>query len=128
VKPEVLDLWLRAQQAARTARQLTSSDPDASVSRAYYAAYYAVCALFASEGRTFTRHTAVETAVHRDLVRTGRWLADLGAAYSWLVAMRYTGDYGGGAHASADDAGAAIAKVDAILQAVRAGIAEALPD
>jgi uncharacterized protein (UPF0332 family) len=88
---------------------------DAAASRAYYAAFHAVAALFALEGRSFTRHSAVEAAVHRDLVRTGRWPAELGKLYTRLVALRQTGDYGGGTHVAADEAADAITVAERIL-------------
>jgi uncharacterized protein (UPF0332 family) len=61
-------LWERARRALATARRDLPADPDAAASRAYYAAFYAVSALFAAEGKSFRKHSAVETAVHRDLV------------------------------------------------------------
>jgi uncharacterized protein (UPF0332 family) len=86
VSSEVSDLWQRAGQALQSARLLAVSDPDAAASRAYYCAYYAVSAIFlALEGRAFTKHTALEAAVHRDLVKPGLWSIELGAAFSWLV-------------------------------------------
>jgi uncharacterized protein (UPF0332 family) len=45
---------------------------DSAASRAYYAAFHAASALFALEGRTFTKHSALEAAVHRDLVKAER--------------------------------------------------------
>lgn len=65
---EARDWWNRALRALRTAERLVDEDPDASASRAYYAAFFAVRALFALEQRTFRKHTEVEAAVHRDLV------------------------------------------------------------
>jgi len=83
------------------------------------AAFYAVSALFAAEGHTFTRHSALETAVHRDLVSKGRWGADLGAVYTRLVKLRETGDYGGGRHVTQQEASQAVETAHAILEAVR---------
>ena len=94
MNPDASDLWQRATRAVRTARELSASDPDAAASRAYYAAFYAVSALFALDGRSFSRHTAVEAAVHRDPVRSGRWPQDRGEDYSVLLQTRDTGDYG----------------------------------
>ena len=80
--PEAADFWMRALQALRTAAGNASTDPDAAASRSYYAAFYAVSALFALEGKTFSRHSSLETAVHRDLVKAGRWPIELGEAYA----------------------------------------------
>ena len=103
-----LDLWQRACKALMVARRDLPIDPDAAASRAYYAAFYAVSAHFALEGKTFVRHTAVEAAVHRDLVRPGIWPVDLGAGYSRLAQLRLLADYGGGEHAQPAAAAQAI--------------------
>ena len=103
-------------------------DPDASSSRAYYAAFYAVSALLAFEQRSFSKHTAIERAVHRDLVKARIWSVEQGAAFSWLANLRYTADYGGGEHVQSEDAELAVEKARLILQAVRDAAPEPLPD
>jgi uncharacterized protein (UPF0332 family) len=117
--PEVRDLWGRATRTLRTARVLIEDDPDSAASRAYYAAYYAVSALFESEGKTFRKHTAVEAAVHRDLVKAGRWGKELGEAFSDLAKMRATADYGSIVHIAPDEAASAVAKAERIVVGVR---------
>ena len=114
-----VELWQRAQRALLTARDvLTPADPDAAASRAYYAAFYAVSALFAMEDRDFAKHSGVEAAVHRDLVKAGRWPVELGADYHWLREIRATGDYGGLEHVDAQVAVQAAEKAQRILDAV----------
>lgn len=113
----------RAETSLKGARALLGIDPDGSASRAYYSAFNAVSALFAERGRTFVKHKAVETAVHRDLVLAGIWPRDLGADYSFLHRLRDAGDYGGETHVSEESAAAAITAADRILDAVRALLA-----
>jgi len=127
VSPEVLDWWTRALTALATARGLVDADPDASASRAYYSAFYAVSALFAAQGRTFRKHKEVEIAVHRDLVKAGKWREDVGAAFSWLSSLRQTGDYGGTLHVSTDEAREAVARAQLVLDAVHGASPEPLP-
>ena len=126
--PEVSDYWQRAVQALRTAEALVESDPDASASRAYYAAFHGISALFALQQQTFTKHTAVESAVHRDLVKPGLWPVEVGAAFSWLANLRYTGDYGGQEHVLPEDARLAVERARLILERVRDTASEPLPD
>jgi uncharacterized protein (UPF0332 family) len=128
VSPEILDYWARAAQALRTAESLADRDPDASSSRAYYAAFYAVSALLAFEQVSLSKHTAIERAVHRDLVKPGKWTVELGAAFSWLANLRYTADYGGSQHVQTEDAELAVERARLILQAVRDSAPEPLPD
>jgi uncharacterized protein (UPF0332 family) len=119
VTSEVQELWERALQALQTAEDLVNRDPDASSSRAYYAAFYAVSALLAVDGQSYSKHTAVERAVHRDYVKAGRFSVEVGAAFSWLANLRSTADYGGSEHAEAGDAGQAVGKAKLIVEAVR---------
>jgi uncharacterized protein (UPF0332 family) len=60
-----------------------------------------VSVLLAFDNRSFRKHSAVERAVHRDLVKDGTWPPEVGAAFSWLSTLRFTGDYGGAQHVPA---------------------------
>lgn len=111
--------WDRALEAFRAAQLLVGHGGfDSAASRAYYAAFHAVTALFALEGRTFTKHSALEAAVHRDLVKTGRWSADLGRDYSFCVDVRGVGDYGSDVRVDANQATDAIEAARRILLAI----------
>lgn len=116
---EAKDFWERSLQAMETATQLISTDPDASASRSYYAAFYALSALFALDGKFFAKHSALEAAVHRDLVKSGRLPQEIGADYSFLRGLRDTGDYGGGAHVSEDAANQAAKATRRIVAAMQ---------
>jgi uncharacterized protein (UPF0332 family) len=116
-------LFERAETTLKGARAIVVIDPDGAAARAYYCAFHAVSALFARDGRTFVKHKAVETAVHRDLVLTGLWPRERGADYSFLHRLRDAGDYGGEVHVSEKSAGEAVAAAERILEAVRAGFA-----
>jgi uncharacterized protein (UPF0332 family) len=126
--PEVLDLWQRALRALKTAGLLVQEDPDASASRSYYAAFYGVAALLVLEGQAPAKHSGVEAAVHRDLVKPGRWPLDLGAAYTWLAGLRSTADYGGGLHVRPEESQEALDKATRLVQAVRTISPEPLPE
>jgi len=113
------DLWQRAVRALETARiDLKGQDQDAAASRAYYAAFYAVSALLDTEGKDFTKHSAVEAAVFRDMVKTGRWTPKMGAEYRALRLLRDTGDYGRLEHVRSEQAEEAIQVAQGILDAV----------
>lgn len=113
------DLWQRAHRALETARNdLESGDCDASASRAYYAAFYAISAVFALEGRFFQKHSALEASLHRDLVNSGRFPTVLGSDYRSIRLLRNTGDYGGMEHVTADQAREAINAARRIIVAV----------
>lgn len=116
---EAQDFWDRAVKTFQTAKSLQSSDPNSSASRAYYAAFYAVSALFALKDRTFSKHSALETAIHRDLIKTGVWDEELGKIFSSLRELRSIGDYGGSRHVTEEDAGKAVNAAHTIIEAVQ---------
>jgi len=115
---EIADLWQRAKNGLHTAELLITIDADASASRSYYAAFHAVSAYFLSKDAAYTRHSAVEAAVHRDLVHAGIWDRELGAEYSSLVSLRSTGDYGGLEHISKEDALHALDAARHVVEAI----------
>jgi uncharacterized protein (UPF0332 family) len=104
-----------------------ADDPECAASRAYYAAFYAVLALFAFESKSFKKHSGVEAAVHRDLVHTGRWPTELGKLYSNLAARRLAGDYGAVVSVTVKLAREAIRDAGRILEAVRRASPQPLP-
>jgi uncharacterized protein (UPF0332 family) len=118
MNPVARSHWDRAAAALRGAEQIIADDPDGAASRAYYAVFHAVSALFALEGKSFTKHSGVEAAVHRDLVRTGRWPTEIGAAYSSVLNARITGDYGAEDRISAEGAKEIIRSAKMIMNAV----------
>lgn len=118
MRASAIDYWQRAKKSLIVAQKILALDPDSAASRAYYAAFYAVSALFILEDKAFRRHSAIEAAVHRDLVKTGAWTRELGEGYSTLVRLRNTGDYGGAQHVPPAKAQAALQTAADILQAV----------
>ena len=112
------DLWERGKKALAVAKAVSTLDPDSAASRAYYAAFYAVSARFVLEGKEFRKHSAVETAVHRDLVKAGIWPTELGQGYSQLSETRSIGDYGELEHVSEADSARAIQIAGEILIAI----------
>ena len=123
------DLWARTTRAIQAAgRNYNDDDYDAGASRAYYAAFYAVSALFSLKGSSFNKHSAVETAVHRDLVKPGIWTVEMGADYRSLHALRSTGDYGGLEHVSSDQAEQSLQAAERILSAVKQNYPELIKD
>ncbi len=118
---EATALWSRALADLDAAGSLADLGfHDAAASRAYYAAFSAVSALFLEEGRSFRRHSQLESAVHRDLVHEGRWDPSLGADFSFLKSLRATGDYGSVIRVAANESAQAIAAARRIVEAVSA--------
>jgi len=116
---DALWFWRHARTALSAARRTLDIDASTASNRAYYAAFYAVSALFAAEGRTFRGHSGVEAAVHRDLVRAGRWSEDLGTAFGELHRLRMTADYDVSTFPSVEEAQEAVRQAKMIVEAVR---------
>lgn len=114
------DSWYRALKALASAESLLLVSADDAASRAYYAAFHAASAAFALSGKTFTRHTALRAAVHRDWVKPGVWSVEMGADFDALLELRDLGDYGGRQHVSSGDAAAAVETARRIIDAIRA--------
>jgi uncharacterized protein (UPF0332 family) len=111
--------WQRAVATLDSGRHLVEKDPDSAASRAFYAAFHAVTALFAIRGESFPKHSALRAALHRDLIKTEKWPENLGSAYDYLLEMRETGDYGGMMHVSTESASLALENANRILEAVK---------
>ncbi|MBN1556096.1 MAG: HEPN domain-containing protein [Phycisphaerae bacterium] len=112
--------WDRAQRTLDSARHLLDTDSDSSASWAYYAAFHALTALFGLRGQTFTKHSALRAALHRDLIQQGIIEKKLGKDYDYLMDLRETGDYGGVTQVSEEDAQRAIVKAQLVINAVAA--------
>lgn len=117
-REEAIEYWKRAVDALALAQVGVKIAPDGAANRAYYTAFHAVSALFALEGLFFKRHSAIESAVHMELVHKGRWDKELGALYTDLHKLRNIGDYGDFRHVSSEEAADAVAAAIRILQAV----------
>ncbi len=122
------DFWKAANEALIVARHDLEVSPKAAASRAYYAAFYAASGLFAVRGQVFRKHTAVEAAVHRELVNTGLWEGELGESYSRLLRTRNLGDYRVDQAVTREDAEKAIQAAEAILRAVAKAQPDQFPD
>ena len=118
---DVLAHWRHTDRFLASASALVEiGDPDSAASRAYYAAFHAVSALFAHEGQLFRKHEAVESAVHRELVRAGRVPITFGEDYTDLRQLRMRGDYAAGLPVDEEAARAGIERARRIVDTVRA--------
>ena len=111
--------WARGARSLASAAMVAQSDPDSAASRAYYAVFHAATAVFALEGKSFAKHSAVRAAVHRDLVGAGLIPVTAGQSYNELMDMRELGDYGGLSGVSVQDAESAVAQARQLIEVLR---------
>jgi uncharacterized protein (UPF0332 family) len=117
VKEFARSQWQRAQRSIKTAATLIESDPESATSRAYYAAFHALTALFALRGQSFNKHAALRGALHKDLIKSGEWPIELGKDYDFLTDLREMSDYGDVARVSERDARRGVEAAQRIIAA-----------
>jgi len=88
-------LWRdKADESLAAARLLSERGMlGLAVGRLYYAAFYAVSAVLARQGKSYGRHSAVRASLHRDFVNPGtvpRWCGEI---YDGLFDDRQDADY-----------------------------------
>jgi len=81
----------RTLKAAESA--LADGHFESAASRAYYAAFHAIQALLKSVGQTYSKHSGVMSAFHRDFIKTGIFSPEYGAALTRLSGHREIADY-----------------------------------
>ena len=107
----------KADESLRAAKVLLDADiTTASMSRLYYAAFYAVSAVFAAKGIQYGKHSAVQSAVHRDLVKPGIISKDLGALYDRMFNARQEGDYKAFTEFSTEDVTTELVEIERFIQ------------
>ena len=109
--------WERAQRTIKTAVALLESDPESATSRAYYAAFHALTALFALRSRSFKKHTALRAALHKELIKTDQWSVELGRDYDFLMDLREISDYSGVGRVSEENARCAVEAAQRVITA-----------
>ena len=117
---EILSYWERADESVSAAKELLANGHfDFAASRAYYAAFYAACAVLLKAGQEFTKHSSVIAAVHRTLVKPGIVSQDIGKKLNRLFELRNIGDYGMMVHVPLPDAEKAVQDAQEIVAALK---------
>jgi hypothetical protein len=94
-KRTLVQYWLeKSTESLCVAKaNLAMESMTSTVNRLYYAAFYAMSALLAAKGLKYGKHSAVQSALHRDFVKTGLLSRALGVVYDELIEARHEGDY-----------------------------------
>ncbi|MFP4393495.1 MAG: HEPN domain-containing protein [Desulfohalobiaceae bacterium] len=99
----------RSNQAVEAAEKLLYEGYyDFAASRAYYAVFYAASALLLHEGREFSKHSGVISAIHHHFIKSKRLETQHGKEINWLFELRNIGDYGVSVHVPEHEAKKAI--------------------
>lgn len=93
---DIPNLMTRAERSLEAALLLIENEYySETISRAYYAMFYAATALLHSEGITVTKHSAVIAQVGQHFAKTGKIETNLHKAFIDVFDERQTADYGG---------------------------------
>lgn len=92
---EIIQHWMeKAKEALASAQsELKANRLSFAMNRAYYACFYAVSSLLLKDGRKFSKHSGVRSALHEHLVKRGLLSKELGKSYDRLFESRQEGDY-----------------------------------
>jgi uncharacterized protein (UPF0332 family) len=74
-------------------------------------------ALFALRNRSFKKHTAFRAALHKELIKTDQWSAELGRDYDFLMDLREISDYSGVSRVSKENARRAVEAAQRVITA-----------
>ena len=87
--------WLeKAHESLQSARsEYESGRLSFAMNRIYYAAFYALTALFRDRDRAFKKHKGLRSALHRDLVKNGIVETHWGKFFDDVFESRQRGDY-----------------------------------
>lgn len=86
--------WGMAEESMAAARrELDAGSFSFAVNRLYYALFYAATAALLERRLSFTKHTGVRVALHREFIKTGLLDAEFGKLYDRLFEDRQEGDY-----------------------------------
>jgi len=69
-------------------RELDAGVPQLAADHAYYVCFHLLTAIFLQEGLTLKRHSALRSALHERLIRTGRLDRRWGSVFDRLAELR----------------------------------------
>ncbi len=112
--------WELAEESLASARREFEHESFVfAFNRIYYAAFYAVNAALMQDGRHFTKHAAVRSSLHKDLIHEGKLPIAQGAFFDRAFENRQQGDYWPFFTFSPDDVKLEIEQCAVFLEVIR---------
>ncbi len=116
---EIPDLIKKARRSLSAAKELLDKGyPDFSVSRSYYAMFYATQAILLTKNLAFSKHAAVISAFGRDFIKTDILPAALHRYILDAFDLRQIGDYGAVNSVSKETAATALKHAEEFIEAI----------
>lgn len=90
-----MNYWLeKSEESIESAKsELKDSRLSFAINRLYYSLFYAMTAILTAKGETYSKHTGVRAALHRDFIKTGKIDKEIGKLYDELFNARHQADY-----------------------------------
>lgn len=120
-RANIAEEWTKSREALRAADALTAVGlHNDALTRAYYAAYHAACAVLLTEGIEARSHEGTISLFGERFAKRGKLPTELGRDLHELRALREKADYGRGFQATEDDTRRDIARAHRLCDAVAA--------
>lgn len=117
---EIPDLIQKAERSLRAAKELLDGGyPDFSVSRAYYAMFYAAQAILLTKNLAFSKHAAVISAFGKEFIKTGILPDILHRNFLDSFDLRHAGDYGAVNSVTKETAATALRNAEDFVEAIK---------
>lgn len=94
-REELVNYWLeKAEESIQSASSEIDNDRlSFAINRLYYALFYAMSAISTARGVSYSKHSGVRAALHRDFIKTGKIDKKIGRLYDELFNARHQADY-----------------------------------
>lgn len=92
---ELVNYWLeKAEESIQSASSEIENDRlSFAINRLYYALFYSMSAILTAKGDSYSKHSGVRAALHRDFIKTGKIDKQIGRLYDELFNARHQADY-----------------------------------
>ncbi len=94
-RDELVNYWLeKAEESIQSASSEIGNDRlSFAINRLYYALFYSMSAILTAKGDSYSKHSGVRSALHRDFIKTGKIDKQVGRLYDELFNARHQADY-----------------------------------
>jgi len=94
-KQELVKYWLEKSEESIESAKSEKKEGRLSfaINRLYYAMFYAMTAILTAKDETYSKHSGVRAALHRDFIKTGKVNNEIGKLYDELFNARHQADY-----------------------------------
>jgi len=94
-KEELVNYWFeKAEESIQSASSEIENDRlSFAINRLYYTLFYSMSAILITNGDSYSKHSGVRAALHRDFIKSGKIDKQVGRLYDELFNARHQADY-----------------------------------